>query len=135
LTVHYVDASAWAKLLVDERESAGLVDTVVAGRERGDDFVSCHVLATELHRMAIRVGIDRGTVEAALDQVALILPDSATYRLAGLLPDPALRSLDPLHIASALDAEVDFFVSYHERQRTAATRAGLATMAPGSSSG
>jgi hypothetical protein len=67
--------------------------------------------------------------------VALIRPDSATYRLAGLLPDPTLRSLDALHIASALDAEVDCFVSYDERQRAAATRAGLATMAPGSSSG
>jgi len=85
--------------------------------------------------MAIRVGIDRGAVEAVLDQVALILPDSATHRLAGLLPDPSLRSLDALHIASALDAEVDFFVSYDERQREAATRAGLATMTPGSSSG
>jgi len=130
-----VDASAWAKLLVEEPESREMVETVAAGVDRGDDSLSCAVLATELHRMAIRVGIDRGAVEAVLDQVALILPDSATYRLAGLLPDPTLRSLDALHIASALDAEVHFFVSYDERQGEAAARAGLATMAPGSSSG
>ncbi len=131
MTVYYVDASAWSKLLIAESESRALGDFVEAARERGDAFISSQLLATELHRLAVRVGIDRVDVESALDQLALILPDVATYRLAGLLPGPTLRSLDALHIAAALDAEVDTFISYDDRQLQGAVHAGLSTAAPG----
>ncbi len=131
MTTHYVDASAWSKLLVDEAESRALADFVEEGRRDGDVFLSSQLMATELHRLVLRVGVARAEVEVALDQVALILPDTATYRLAGLLPGPALRSLDALHIATALEAGADHFVSYDDRQRRCAVDAGLATLAPG----
>ncbi len=101
-------------------------------RDEGDVFVSSQLLATNLHRLVVRIGLERAAVETALDQVALILPDPATYRLAGLLPGATLRSLDAVHIATALDAEADTFLSYDDRQRQGAERAGLTTAAPGS---
>ncbi len=132
MSTHYVDASTWAKLIVAEPESARLADFVETARDEGDVFVSSQLLATELHRLGVRVNLERAAVETALDQVALILPDPATYRLAGLLPGATLHSLDAVHIATALDAEADTFLSYDDRQRQGAERAGLTTAAPGS---
>jgi predicted nucleic acid-binding protein len=57
--------------------------------------------------------------------------DQALLAAAGALAEPALRSLDAIHVASAIDAApLDAFVSYDVRQSAAARLAGLRTMAP-----
>lgn len=98
-----------------EPESARLADFVEAARDEGDVFVSSQLLGTVLHRLGVRIGLERAAVETALDQMALILPDPATYRLAGLLSGATLRSLDAVHIATALDAEADTLLTYDDR--------------------
>jgi uncharacterized protein len=52
---------------------------------------------------------------------------------AAELPGPRLRSLDALHLASALslDPDLETFVSYDARLVTAAGAAGLAVAQPG----
>jgi hypothetical protein len=46
--------------------------------------------------------------------------------------EPALRALDAIHIATAVDlSPLDGFVSYDERQSAAAPLAGLRTLSPG----
>lgn len=129
MTLHYVDASAWAKLLIDEPESAALVAWVDQRLEAQDQLVSSHLLVTELHRLANRSGASAVDVSAALSVVNLALPDPATFRTAGLLPGP-LRSLDALHVASALELAAESFVSYDERQLTAAESVGIRTQSP-----
>jgi predicted nucleic acid-binding protein len=48
------------------------------------------------------------------------------------LTEPALRSLDAIHLISAVAVSpLDAFVSYDERQSAAARLAGLRTLAPG----
>jgi hypothetical protein len=51
---------------------------------------------------------------------------------AARLPDPALRSLDAIHIATALllRSELDLLITYDQRVLTAATAHGLPTAAP-----
>jgi predicted nucleic acid-binding protein len=129
LTLHYVDSSAWAKLLVDEPESSALVRWVDERLGAQDQFVSSHLIVTELHRLAGRVGAAATDVSAALSVVNLALPDPTTFRTAGLLPG-SLRSLDALHVASALELGTESFVSYDERQLAAAESVGIRTESP-----
>lgn len=128
---YYVDTSAAAKLLVNEVESetvAAFLDEVV---ERGDQLTSSYVLETESRRLAARDGLDQAVVTELMKRFALLLPDRELYRDAGLIPGPALRSLDALHIASALRLRAGVLVTYDARQRLAARSVGLQTVSPG----
>jgi uncharacterized protein len=63
--------------------------------------------------------------------VALLPLDRAILSAAGALAEPAVRTLDAIHVAAAIDlAPLDAFVSYDERQAAAARLAGLRTIAP-----
>ena len=67
-----------------------------------------------------------------LDAVALFPIDRPLLTAAGSLDEPALRTLDAIHVAAAVDlGPLDAFVSYDERQSAAARLAGLRTIAPG----
>jgi len=66
-----------------------------------------------------------------LDAVALLPLDRALLLAAGALAEPALRALDAIHVAAAVDlAPIDAFVSYDERQAAAARLAGLRHVRP-----
>ena len=67
-----------------------------------------------------------------LDAVGLLPLDRALLLAAGAFAEPALRALDAIHVAAAVDVSpVDAFVSYDERQAAVARLAGLRTMSPG----
>jgi predicted nucleic acid-binding protein len=69
---------------------------------------------------------------AVLEAIALRPLDRALLAAAGAHAEPALRALDAIHVASAIDLHhVDTFVTYEERRGAAARLAGLRTMAPG----
>ncbi|TFC27292.1 PIN domain-containing protein [Cryobacterium sp. TMT1-3] len=59
--------------------------------------------------------------------------DRSVFREAGLLTGASLRSLDALHIAAALQAEANEFITYDARQQAAAKAVGLRLRAPGRS--
>lgn len=57
--------------------------------------------------------------------------DGELLTAAGALTEPALRTLDAIHVAvAAALAPVDAFVSYDDRQCAAGRLAGLRTVAP-----
>lgn len=136
MALFYVDSSALVKLLFDEPESAALRTFVTDA-----DLVSCELALTEvpraIRRAAARVrgirleqALDR--VGELLDAVALLPLDRALLAAAGAIDEPALRALDAIHVAAAVDVSpVDAFVSYDERQAAAARLGGLRTVAPG----
>jgi predicted nucleic acid-binding protein len=67
-----------------------------------------------------------------IDVLALRPLDRALLAGAGALAEPALRALDAIHVASAVDLDpIEAFVTYDERQAAAARLAGLRTMTPG----
>lgn len=126
----YVDASAAAKLLIDEPESGALgafLDRAVAD---GDDVGSSRLLETELRRLGIRMDVPQDHITLVLERLDLLLPDSDVFRTAGLLPGPGLRSLDALHVAAALRWKANGIVTYDDRQAAAARGVGLQTAAP-----
>lgn len=137
MTIFYADTSALAKLVRDEPESGALRNYLSDA-----DLVCCDLALTELPRAIKRAAaLSSGLLPVAsmlsraeelLDSLALIPLDRDLLVAAGSLDEPALRSLDAIHVAAAsLAAPLDGFVSYDERQAAAARLAGLRTFAPG----
>jgi predicted nucleic acid-binding protein len=131
----YADASALVKLIRAEPETAALHAYLDDA-----DLVSSELVLTEVPRairraaahdpdLPLRSMIDRSG--HLLDAVALLPLDRALLAAAGALTEPALRALDAIHVAAAVDlSPIDAFVSYDQRQSAAARLAGLRTVAP-----
>lgn len=126
----YVDASAAAKLLVDEAESAALV-AFLDGMDDEQRVVSSALLETELRRLAVRLGLEQAGVTALLARLDLVDPPRALFHEAGLLPGMHLRSLDALHLATALRVDAEVVVAYDRRLLDAARSLGLEAHSPG----
>ena len=136
MPLFYADSSALVKLVRDEPESQTL-RTFLSDA----DLVSCELVLTEIPRAIRRAAthdprldLDRLIAQAGevVDALGLLPLDRALLLAAGALPEPALRALDAIHVAAAIDlAPVDAFVTYDERQAAAARLAGLRTMSPG----
>lgn len=131
MTPIYVEASAWAKLVKQEPESAALATFADAHLDDGEHLVSSALLETEMYRLAERFSLSRTRVADALSQVDLFLPTAVVFRSAGILPGPSLRSLDALHVAHCLDLGVGLMLSYDTRQAEAAEAVGIRVLTPG----
>jgi predicted nucleic acid-binding protein len=133
----HADASALAKLVRDEPESAAL-RTYLADA----DIVSCDLVLAEVPRairraVAVPPALDLGVLldraAAVLEALGLVPLDRGLLLAAGALSEPS-RALDATQVAAALGiATIDAFVTYDERQAAAARLAGLRTVAPGAS--
>ncbi len=126
--VAYLDASAIVKLIIDEPESSafnrwytettrsmtsrvGVVETVRASSRRAFDPV---------HRARI------------LSDLEIIELDASVASVAASIGSPGLRTLDAIHIASAMAvaADLDAFVTYDDRMAEAARALGLPVIRP-----
>lgn len=136
MAVYYADSSALVKLVSDERWSAALTDFVA-----DVNLVSCELVLTEVPR-ALRRDVERepripselvrGRIDELLEDVTLLPLEAELLGFAGALPEPALRSLDAIHVAAAIElSPLDGFVTYDRRQAAAARLSGLRTVAPG----
>lgn len=126
------DSSALMKLLIDEPESAAL-EAWLDGRPGTPG--GSELLGVEVLRGCRRV--DPSAVpraRALLETLDLRPMTRELVNDAAELPDPLLRSLDAIHLASALSlrGDVSAFVTYDRRLAEAAARAGLHVVAPGS---
>lgn len=124
----YVDTSALGALLVAQDQTQALVDWL---DQTPAALVSSDLLETELRRMAVREGRDQSKVSVILDGVSLAALDRATFRSAGFLPMPYLRTLDALHLEAAIRLDVEAVLTYDHRLGEAARAAGLDVIAPG----
>lgn len=124
----YFDTSAVAKLLLGENESEHV-------RRWTDDPaiepVSSLLLETELRRVACQQELPQERATAILDHFELYEVFDWEWRAAGLIPGRALRSLDTLHIESAIRVEADAIITYDERMIEAAAAMGLPAIQPG----
>ena len=125
----YLDASAAAKLLVDEVESDALVAFLDESVDVQELFSSA-VLETELRRLAVRLELDQSAVTDLLARVDLVDPPRSVFHEAGLLPDRHLRTLDALHLATALRVGADTVVAYDARLVAAARTLGMSVQSP-----
>ena len=128
---YYLDTSAAVKLVVEEQGSKALRSWVQAATA---PIVSSDLMRTELMRATRRGAPDRMTeARAVLDSVVLLTVPTTVFERAGELEPELLRSLDALHLASALELgdELDGVVTYDERFAAAASGLGIPVIAPG----
>lgn len=129
----YVDTSALLKLLKDdEAEGPALRAHLEATAE--PRLVSSTLLTVEARRSMLRIrpeGLPK--VDLVLAEVAQISISDAVIESASRLPDPLLRSLDAIHLATALliRDDIETVLTYDLRLRGAAEAHGLPTAAPG----
>lgn len=135
MAVVYADASALVKLVLPETESSALRSHL-----DGAELVSSELILTEVPRAVFRAaGRDPGPerdmhlrqASELIDAIALWPLDQGLLLGAGALAEPALRSLDAIHVVTAVSVDPDLFVSYDERQASVARLVGLRTEAPG----
>lgn len=128
--ISYLETSAAAKLLVEEAESSTVAEHLDSLAAEEAQIVSSMLVETELRRLAHRQDLEQSAVTMLLERVDLIEPNRSLFYEAGLLPGKHLRSLDALHVATALRAEADEFLAYDTRQSEAATDVGLRVNSP-----
>lgn len=126
----YLDASAIAKLVNPEKESASLRRYLDSDLPR----TSSAIAMVEVLRAAKRHESPELLLAAreALARLALVDLDEELLEAAGLLEAP-LRTLDAIHLATALamSPALEAFVTYDRRLLDAARAAGLVAVAPG----
>jgi predicted nucleic acid-binding protein len=129
--VIYFDTSALVKLVFDETESAALAEWLTV---RADvPKVSSDLSTIELLRTCRRV--DEDAVEGAnllLGGIDLLPVDRAIVEKAATLVPTELRSLDAIHLASAMSvrASLTALVAYDVRLCSAAAQAGIEVVSP-----
>jgi len=136
VALFYLDASALVKLVRAEPETGALRAFLTDA-----DVLSSELVLTEVPRAIHRAAAHdpalalRPLLRRAgelIDAVALVPIDRPLLAAAGALDEPALRTLDAIHVAAAIDlSPIDAFISYDERQSAVARLAGLRTVGPG----
>lgn len=126
----YLDSSALVKLVVTEPETAALRRYLRAHPER----VSSALARVEVCRALHRAGATEATLrraDQALGRIALVAMDDPLLRAAAALSPSGLRSLDAVHLATALSLDgLDAVVTYDRRLDAAAAQTGLVVASP-----
>ncbi len=127
----YIDTSALVKLLFDEPESSALADWL----SLRDDIpkVTSDLSTVELLRTCQRVDESAfNDAKQLLSGVDLVPTDHGIIEQAAILIPCEQRSLDAIHLASALSLNEDLtnFVAYDDRLCSAAEVAGLPVVSP-----
>jgi uncharacterized protein len=125
----YLDASALVKLAVREPESAALRRYL----RRRQPLIASALARTEVARALLPLGpeaVRRG--QDVLARVGLVRVNDRVLDAAGELPPVELRSLDAIHLATALQLGADLarIVTYDDRMAAAANQVGLPVARP-----
>ena len=127
----YIDTSAFVKLIVSEAESRALRSWVKA---RDAELFSSELLRVEALRTARRHS-QKALLAAreGLDAVTLVAVTTDICERAAELDPSILRSLDAVHLATALSAgdRLEGVVTYDQRLEAACGAHGVRFEAPG----
>lgn len=125
----FLDSSAVTKLVVAEAESAALAE-----RLTGQVLVGSALLVTEVSRAVHRTAgrAHDAVLAQVLELIDLVVIDRSILAAAAELEPVTLRTLDAVHLASALvlDDRLDALISYDDRLLDAAREAGVRTERP-----
>lgn len=127
---HYLDTSALVKLVVAEAETDALSAWI---NQTEGELVTSDLARTELLRAVRQAAPDRVVrAREVLDSLTLIDVTTQIFEEAARIDPPALRALDAIHLAAALDLgdDLETVVTYDDRLSGAATANGVVTSAP-----
>lgn len=132
----YCDSSALIKRVVREAESAILVTALAAHHAAADVLVASSLASVEVAR-ALRARLCAGPAEVAghvddaLSGVAEYPVGPQVLGLARRVNPNALRSLDAIHLATALLLDADLVLTYDDRLAESCRENALAVACPG----
>ncbi len=128
----YVDTSALLKLVKDDESEGPALRAYLVGAT-DPRLVSSSLIAVEARQGMLRGRPDGlPKVDLLLAEIAQIGISDAVIERASRLPGPHLRTLDAVHLATALliRDDVETVLTYDARLRDAAASHGLRTAAP-----
>ena len=132
----YLDTSAVVKLVRREPETDALADW--PDDHQPTPWVSSTLVEVELPRTLRRTDSSLLTrVPAVIARIARYEIDDVVRAAAAAFPDPELRSLDAIHLATAtaiFARSLIAFVCYDQHLLSAATAARLPVQSPGTES-
>lgn len=128
MTVAYVDASALTKLVLDEPGSPAMHRWYV----ESDRVLCSRIGVVETRRAAARGQPDPGQLDLILRSVEVVEFDDDIGDRAAMITPVSLRTLDAIHVATAitLGPQVGAFVTYDDRLAEAARAVGLPVVRP-----
>ncbi len=133
----YVDSSALVKRMFDEPDSDALREAFAAAPEAGDAFATSALARVEVARVArARLDVDapRDIAIASAEAfrgVAVAAMSKPVLESARIIGPPLLRSLDAIHLATAVALGVDEVWTYDQRIATTAEELGILSRMPG----
>lgn len=123
----YLDASALVKLVIAEADSLAMLRWYL----ESERVITSRIGLIETERAVARRDHDTVRLRAVLDQIEVFDLDDDIGRRAGALVPASLRTLDAIHVATALAiGALDAFVTYDDRQAEAARTVGLPVVRP-----
>ena len=130
MSIAYVDASAIAKLGLDDADSVAMTRWFV----EAERVLSSRIAVIETRRAVARrrPAVVSSSVDRALRSLEIVELDERIARVAAALEPSSLRTLDAIHLATALEiGPIDAFVTYDDRLAEAARRIGMPVVRPG----
>ena len=126
----YIDSSAFIKSVVMERDSAAL--RAVLASHPAHRVSSALLRAEALRAVRHLDSAAMSAIRAGLRRIELIVLDDRILEAAGTLEPRILRTLDAIHVATALALgdDLEAIVTYDERMVESARLLGLPMLTP-----
>lgn len=132
----YLDTSAVLKRVFRERESEALRDSIGLAIAEGNRLISSSLTRVELAR-GMRRRIDDESLarltsgfDLATGDIGFAPMSSSVVESARIIGPPVLRSLDAIHLATAVAIGADEMWTYDERLATASEEIGIVSRLP-----
>ena len=127
MTTAYADASAIVKLILAEEGTTAMEHLV----NEFDEVITSRVGVIEVRRAAARRAGTSSMADEVLSRLGVVELDKAIAATAGVVEPASIRTLDAIHLATALALyHVDVVVTYDVRLAEAARAAGLTVASP-----
>jgi predicted nucleic acid-binding protein len=131
----FFDSSAFVKRYIEETGSRDVEALYMAATELALSIVCIPEVVSALNRRVRERGLLRRQYETAKDGMFEDIRDATIVNLTpdviltctAILEANAVRAMDALHIACAVEWGAELFVTADKRQASAAKRAGLLT--------
>jgi predicted nucleic acid-binding protein len=131
----YIDSSALIKRVIVEQESDEFVEFLDSHNEQADFLVSSSLAWVEVSRAVLARAKSTSTAGRLIDEAMSGIDErtmtAEVVSIARRIEPLVLRSLDAIHLATAVLVDADVVVTYDDRLADACRRNALAVASPG----
>jgi uncharacterized protein len=130
----YVDSSALLKRVIEEPESDALEAVLDQHVDAGDALIASSIAWIEISRALMRAPTRQGTdgaARVALSGISECPVSDEIVAVARIIGPPVLRTLDAIHLATAVLLGVERLLTYDHRLIEACAGAEMFPVSPG----